>query len=573
MSDCASDPTGNLWKNEGNDHLNAGRVKSAIESYTKAIECDSKNHIFFSNRSAAYFKLLEYQNALKDADECIALNPEFAKGHTRRAQCLLALERFEECYEACAASNKLESNNRVNNETIKACKKGYFLSLIRGEWIGTMCANAGGYDQILNFIDDETVELGVMGSRAMATYSVNLDKDPMWLNLVIPPPPEMVMQGITTPQDMPYIFKIDCSDAVSILTQRVDARSMSKTQAKKLSLADRDLPTSASEMTVCFPLKDTRRPTSFSGDGVCLFKRISAEDEARRDLCFGIRKVCEDIVKMSEEEQLLSFCKAMIEVLPSTPPTPPGPNSTSDEQNAFMNESVRVQKLIFEIDQKYPEEISAKVQEYTSLPIEKCPEFLKESITKLKSVVGPTSGGMPEGCSPPTPEEVEAAAMYVYEVLNARGVADKIPEQERMAMIQQRVMEVQLGKEGELERMIDEMLEMMAQRMGAAAPGAKRVSAQASKILAQKEKENKIKKSTSTTPESAAPAAAAAATPATASKPAINAKAGKKSAEETPAVPDDSSSSPSFLDNKVLIGAAAGVIALAVAGFVLFKRK
>ena len=67
------------FKEKGNQAFSAGRNKEAVEHYSSAIALDTTNHIFFSNRSAAYRKLQQYEKALEDADECIKLNPTWSK--------------------------------------------------------------------------------------------------------------------------------------------------------------------------------------------------------------------------------------------------------------------------------------------------------------------------------------------------------------------------------------------------------------------------------------------------------------------------------------------------------------
>lgn len=72
------------FKAEGNKALQAGNLTKAIEEYTKAINADGANHVYFSNRSAAYLKKGDGNNALEDAESTIALNPDFSKGYSRK---------------------------------------------------------------------------------------------------------------------------------------------------------------------------------------------------------------------------------------------------------------------------------------------------------------------------------------------------------------------------------------------------------------------------------------------------------------------------------------------------------
>lgn len=84
------------FKAQGNAALQAGNVSKAIEFYSKAIRADGANHLYFSNRSAAYLKQGDANNALDDANACIGLAPDFAKGYSRKGAALHALKRYND---------------------------------------------------------------------------------------------------------------------------------------------------------------------------------------------------------------------------------------------------------------------------------------------------------------------------------------------------------------------------------------------------------------------------------------------------------------------------------------------
>lgn len=84
------------FKDIGNKHLQAKEFDQAIEAYTKAIEIDPSNHVFYSNRSAAYLSKGEPNQALADGLKCTEVNPAFAKGYSRHAAALHALKKYDE---------------------------------------------------------------------------------------------------------------------------------------------------------------------------------------------------------------------------------------------------------------------------------------------------------------------------------------------------------------------------------------------------------------------------------------------------------------------------------------------
>jgi len=103
--------TAEEFKTKGNQALAAGKEKEAVEHYSSAIALDSTNHVFFSNRSAAYCKLQQYDKALEDAEECIKLNPTWSKGYSRKAAALEFMGRFEDVVKAYEEGLNIDPNN------------------------------------------------------------------------------------------------------------------------------------------------------------------------------------------------------------------------------------------------------------------------------------------------------------------------------------------------------------------------------------------------------------------------------------------------------------------------------
>jgi tetratricopeptide (TPR) repeat protein len=64
-------------KAKGNAAQQAGDFDEAIDYYTQAIELNNKNHVYYSNRSAAYLSKGDAAKALQDAEECIKVSTIF----------------------------------------------------------------------------------------------------------------------------------------------------------------------------------------------------------------------------------------------------------------------------------------------------------------------------------------------------------------------------------------------------------------------------------------------------------------------------------------------------------------
>jgi stress-induced-phosphoprotein 1 len=84
------------FKAAGNEALKKGDTSKAIENYTKAVNADGSNHVYYSNRSAAYLKKGDANNALEDANACLGLKPDFAKGYSRKGAALHSLKRYND---------------------------------------------------------------------------------------------------------------------------------------------------------------------------------------------------------------------------------------------------------------------------------------------------------------------------------------------------------------------------------------------------------------------------------------------------------------------------------------------
>lgn len=78
---------------------------------SQAIEADGTNHVYYSNRSAAYLSMDDGEKALADADACIAANPSWPKGYGRKGAALHHLGRIDESVAAYDEGLKADPGN------------------------------------------------------------------------------------------------------------------------------------------------------------------------------------------------------------------------------------------------------------------------------------------------------------------------------------------------------------------------------------------------------------------------------------------------------------------------------
>jgi tetratricopeptide (TPR) repeat protein len=73
--------------------MNKGKPQLALTFFNKAIECDPTESLYYGNRSEAYLKSSDTENALKDSNTLIQMRPEWAKAYKRHGDVLFQMAR------------------------------------------------------------------------------------------------------------------------------------------------------------------------------------------------------------------------------------------------------------------------------------------------------------------------------------------------------------------------------------------------------------------------------------------------------------------------------------------------
>ncbi|KAG9131953.1 hypothetical protein Leryth_023219 [Lithospermum erythrorhizon] len=103
MSDAA--------KAAGNAAFAAGNFTEAIRHFTEAITLSPSNHVLYSNRSASYASLSQFQQALTDAQKTVDLKPDWSKGYSRLGSAYLGLNQINEAVLAYKKGLEIDPNN------------------------------------------------------------------------------------------------------------------------------------------------------------------------------------------------------------------------------------------------------------------------------------------------------------------------------------------------------------------------------------------------------------------------------------------------------------------------------
>lgn len=125
------------FKDEGNSLLKEHKFNEAIEAYSKAIELDSSNPIFYSNRAQVHIKLEAYGLALIDCDSALKADPSFVKAYYRKGVSLMALLDYKAAQSNFRIVLKKIPTDKATNENLKQCinylKKEAFEKAIAGD--------------------------------------------------------------------------------------------------------------------------------------------------------------------------------------------------------------------------------------------------------------------------------------------------------------------------------------------------------------------------------------------------------------------------------------------------------
>mmetsp|Transcript_23083 Transcript_23083/g.23738 ORF Transcript_23083/g.23738 Transcript_23083/m.23738 type:complete len:418 (-) Transcript_23083:27-1280(-) len=118
--------TAEEYKNAGNAAWSSGNYDEAIKQFTSAIGVASSSEFLktiYSNRSAAYMKISQYQSALLDANKCIEIDCNWAKGYVRKGDALYSLKKYTECYNAYNYALRITPNDTSVQQKCELAQK------------------------------------------------------------------------------------------------------------------------------------------------------------------------------------------------------------------------------------------------------------------------------------------------------------------------------------------------------------------------------------------------------------------------------------------------------------------
>ncbi|XDV53826.1 hypothetical protein PO909_022238, partial [Leuciscus waleckii] len=110
-------------KNEGNNHMKEENYSSAVECYTKAIELDQRNAVYYCNRAAAHSKLGNYTEATRDCERAIAIDPSYSKAYGRMGLALTSMSKYPEAISYFNKALVLDPENDTYKSNLKIAEQ------------------------------------------------------------------------------------------------------------------------------------------------------------------------------------------------------------------------------------------------------------------------------------------------------------------------------------------------------------------------------------------------------------------------------------------------------------------
>jgi stress-induced-phosphoprotein 1 len=87
-------------RKKGNELFEKGDFPGAVREYTEGLKRDPNSKAIYSNRSAAYIKLMEFAYAMKDAEKCLQIDRNFVKAWLRKATCHHFMKEYHKALDA-----------------------------------------------------------------------------------------------------------------------------------------------------------------------------------------------------------------------------------------------------------------------------------------------------------------------------------------------------------------------------------------------------------------------------------------------------------------------------------------
>ncbi|KAL0475178.1 heat shock protein STI1 [Neurospora intermedia] len=115
-------------REEGNKKFKEMDWPGAVAAYSEMIKRAPDDPRGYSNRAAAFMKLLEFPSALEDCETAIKKDPKFIRAYIRKAQIYFGMREYSKCVDACTEARKIDAeyHNGANAREIEQLEQKAF---------------------------------------------------------------------------------------------------------------------------------------------------------------------------------------------------------------------------------------------------------------------------------------------------------------------------------------------------------------------------------------------------------------------------------------------------------------
>lgn len=110
-------------KSDGNDQMKVENFSAAVEFYSKAIQINPENAVYYCNRAAAYSKLGNYAGAVQDCELAIGIDPNYSKAYGRMGLALASLNKHTEAVSYYKKALELDPENETYKSNLKIAEQ------------------------------------------------------------------------------------------------------------------------------------------------------------------------------------------------------------------------------------------------------------------------------------------------------------------------------------------------------------------------------------------------------------------------------------------------------------------
>ncbi|XP_060938497.1 uncharacterized protein si:dkey-33c12.4 isoform X2 [Limanda limanda] len=113
----------------GNRFAASGMFEKAIECFTDAIKFNPREYRLFGNRSLCYERMQQFENALRDADLSLSMEPNWIKGLFRKGKALCGLKKYYEAFLVYDKVLQLDGSSAEAKQESKRAQTLYLMGL------------------------------------------------------------------------------------------------------------------------------------------------------------------------------------------------------------------------------------------------------------------------------------------------------------------------------------------------------------------------------------------------------------------------------------------------------------